>query len=70
VTRSGREVWLCGSASQAEGLELGDRETPHREMRKADLKKLEEEGWRVEELPGGRRRVSKSGQLTSGWHKG
>jgi hypothetical protein len=49
---------------------LGDRETPHREMRKADLKKLEEEGWSVEQLSGGRRRMSKSGQLTPGWHKG
>jgi hypothetical protein len=49
---------------------LGDRKTPHREMRKADLKKLEEEGWSVEELTGGRRRMSTSGQLTAGWHKG
>jgi hypothetical protein len=48
---------------------LGDRETQHREVRKADLKKLEEEGWSVEKLSGGRRRMRKSGQLTAGWHK-
>jgi hypothetical protein len=45
---------------------LGPSKASHREVRQRDLEKLEEKGWSVEELSGGRRRVSTGGSVRRG----